>query len=133
MGKRPADLKISGAIRGLAKTLPSGRKDVKVSHAPDTFGVGGAAMKFGCSPAFVRKLARPGRLVHHRLGKNLPFRQQDMEVFLASLARKTWTHPFLIERTPLFPHCVDVSQFENKFRFSMQKADDGRAGKDRRS
>ncbi len=47
-----------------------------------------AAKILGCSPSQVRRLVHQGKLGHHWVGKNLRFRQQDLDDFWASQAKK---------------------------------------------
>jgi excisionase family DNA binding protein len=73
------------AVRDLVEVIS--RQYENVSPTPDTFGVTEAARKLGCSPGFVRTLVRQGNLAHHRLGKNLRFRQADLEAYWSSQTR----------------------------------------------
>lgn len=57
------------------------------STGPEAFGVKEASMKLDCSPGQVRELVKGGKLRHHRQGKNLKFRQADLEQFWASQTR----------------------------------------------
>jgi excisionase family DNA binding protein len=58
-----------------------------VSAASDPFGVQEAARKLGCAPGFIRTLVHSGKLQHHLVGKNLKFRQADLEAYWASQTR----------------------------------------------
>jgi excisionase family DNA binding protein len=59
----------------------------KASGIESSLDVKAAAASLGCSQAQVRKLVHEGKLAHHWLGKNLRFRQQDLQQFWASQTR----------------------------------------------
>ncbi len=57
------------------------------SAGHEAFGVREASLKLRCSPGQVRTLVHEGKLQHHWQGKNLRFRQTDLEQFWASQTR----------------------------------------------
>lgn len=57
------------------------------STGHEAFGVKEASLKLRCSPGQVRTLVHEGKLQHHWQGKNLRFRQTDLEQFWASQTR----------------------------------------------
>ncbi len=73
------------SVRDLVNALTSDTGSA--TAIPEAFGVEEAAIKLGCSPGQVRKLVNDGKLGHHWLGKNLRFRQQDLEDFWAFQTR----------------------------------------------
>jgi excisionase family DNA binding protein len=75
--------KLISAVHDLVSVIASQQE----SPAAETFGVEEAAKKLGCSAGFVRTLVRTGKLQHHLVGKNLKFRQADLEAYWASQTR----------------------------------------------
>ncbi len=84
----PCAGQISALVEGLKDlvgAISSNNSGSKTT--PETFGVREAADKMGCSPQQVRRLVHEGTLQHHRQGKNLRFRQTDLEQFWTSQTR----------------------------------------------
>ena len=73
----PADIEQSPPVLRLGKA----------AGIESSLDVKAAAKILGCSPRQVRKLVHQGKLGHHWLGKNLRFRQEDLEQFWASQTR----------------------------------------------
>jgi excisionase family DNA binding protein len=69
------------SVRDLVCALSS---NAQTATIPETFSVSEAAVRLGCSSGQVRKLVQQGKLSHHWLGKNLRFRQKDLDDFWAS-------------------------------------------------
>lgn len=78
--------KLIGTVEDLVAVLSSNQQQ-EVSPTPDTFGVREAARKLGCAPGFVRTLVHSGKLQHRWRGKNLKFRQADIDAYEASQTR----------------------------------------------
>ncbi|MGO9570508.1 MAG: helix-turn-helix domain-containing protein [Desulfomonilaceae bacterium] len=74
------------SVRDLVSSISSNTSSTRAT--PETFGVCEAAEKMGCSPQQVRVLVHESKLKHHWLGKNLRFRQKDLEDFWDSQTRR---------------------------------------------